>query len=66
MTNSSGRISILQIAARLSIGRAAVYKLLQLGVIPGIRLGRQWIVTRAAFDEWERTCGRTQVPGAVD
>jgi excisionase family DNA binding protein len=58
----SGRISILQIAARLSIGRAAVYKLLEMRVIPGVHLGRLWIVTRAAFDAWERTCGSIETP----
>jgi excisionase family DNA binding protein len=58
----SGRISILQIAARLSIGRMAVYKMLERGIIPAIRLDRQWIVTRQAFDEWERTCGQKELP----
>jgi excisionase family DNA binding protein len=66
--HKTGRISVLEMAARLSIGRSAVYKLLELHIIPGVRLGRQWIVTRAAFDEWERTCGRIDPPpsgGAV-
>jgi excisionase family DNA binding protein len=61
-----GRISIPQIAACLSIGRMAVYKLLELGIIPAIHLGRQWIVTRAAFDEWQRTCGvAPPLPGGI-
>ena len=51
------RISIPEIAERLSVGRLAVYSMLEQGIIPGIRLGRRWIVTRQAFEQWERTCG---------
>ncbi|MGA2716332.1 MAG: helix-turn-helix domain-containing protein [Bryobacteraceae bacterium] len=41
----------------LSVGRLAVYTMLEQGIIPAIRLGRRWIVTRHAFENWERTCG---------
>jgi excisionase family DNA binding protein len=53
----SARISIPEIARVLGVGRLAVYAMLDQGVIPGIRLGRRWIVTRLAFEHWERTCG---------
>lgn len=53
----SGRMSIPEIATRLSIGRIAVYTMLEQGVIPAVRLGRRWIVTRHAYEQWERTCG---------
>jgi len=53
----SSRMSIPEIAKRLAIGRIAVYAMLERGIIPAIRLGRRWIVTRHAFDSWERTCG---------
>lgn len=53
----SSRISVLEIARRLDIGRLAVYKMLEQGIIPAVRLGRRWIVTRHAFKNWERTCG---------
>jgi excisionase family DNA binding protein len=53
----SSRISVLEIARRLDIGRLAVYTMLEQGLLPGIRLGRRWIVTRHAFENWERTCG---------
>ena len=53
----SGRITVPEIAHRLSIGRLAVYELLEQGIIPGIRLGRRWIITRHAYEQWERTCG---------
>ena len=60
-----GRISIPEIAQRLSIGRLAVYALLEQGMLPGIRLGRRWIVTRHAYEEWEHTCGTTGFRGQV-
>ena len=53
----SSRMSIPEIADRLSVGRIAVYTMLEQGIIPAIRLGRRWIVTRHAFENWERTCG---------
>jgi excisionase family DNA binding protein len=51
------RISVPEIAQRLEIGRLAVYAMLEQGIMPGIRLGRRWIITRHAYDQWERTCG---------
>jgi excisionase family DNA binding protein len=53
----SSRISVLEIARRLNIGRLAVYSMLEKGIIPGLRLGRRWIVTRQAYLTWESTCG---------
>ena len=53
----SSRISVLEIARRLNIGRLAVYALLEMGIIPGLRLGRRWIITRQAYLTWESTCG---------
>lgn len=57
MQAASGRISIPEIAHRLQIGRLAVYSMLEQGIIPGVRLGRRWIVTRRAYLTWEETCG---------
>jgi excisionase family DNA binding protein len=53
----AGRLSVLEIAERLGIGRQAVYAMLEQRILPGIRLGRRWIITRHAYDQWERTCG---------
>jgi excisionase family DNA binding protein len=53
----SSRMLIPEIASRLSVGRLAVYTMLEQGIIPAVRLGRRWIVTRQAFENWERTCG---------
>jgi excisionase family DNA binding protein len=60
------RISVLEIARRLNIGRLAVYSMLEQGIIPGLRLGRRWIITRQAYLTWESTCGLasgTGLPG---
>jgi excisionase family DNA binding protein len=51
------RISVPEIALRLDIGRLAVYAMLEQGIMPGVRLGRRWIITRHAYEQWERTCG---------
>jgi len=51
------RMTVNEIARRLDIGRVAVYAMLEQGIIPAVRLGRRWIVTRHAFENWERTCG---------
>ena len=53
----SNRMSVEEIARRLEIGRFAVYTMLEQGIVPGIRLGRRWIITRHAYEQWERTCG---------
>lgn len=60
--NAGGRISVDDIAARLSVGRLAVYRMLEDHIIPAIRLGRRWIITRHAYLSWEETCGKEMVP----
>jgi excisionase family DNA binding protein len=59
----SARITAEEIARRLDIGRLAVYAMLEQGILPGIRLGRRWIVTRHAYEQWERTCGTRDQAG---
>ena len=54
---TSNRVSVVEITKRLSIGKTAVYQMLEEGIIPGIRVGRRWIVTRLAYEKWESTCG---------
>lgn len=62
----SARISVEEIAGRLGIGRRAVYAMLEQRMMPGIRLDRRWIVTRHAYEQWERTCGTGQRTGLVE
>jgi excisionase family DNA binding protein len=54
---TAGRLSVNEIARSLGIGRLSVYRLLEEGRLPGIRIGRRWLVTRDAFENWLRTCG---------
>jgi hypothetical protein len=60
--NTCARLSIGVIARRLSIGKLAVYAMLEQRIIPGVRIGKRWIVTRYAYENWERTCGMQAVP----
>lgn len=57
------RMFVEEIARRLDVGRLAVYAMLEQGVLPDIPLGRRWIVTRHAYEEWERACGTRGGPG---
>jgi len=57
------RISVKEIAHRLDVGRLTVYAMLEQGIMPGIRLGRRWIITRHAYEQWERTCGMSRGAG---
>jgi hypothetical protein len=43
-----------------------VYAMLEKGIIPGIRLGRRWIITRQAYEQWERTCGLRSGTGLTE
>jgi excisionase family DNA binding protein len=58
-------IKVPEIAQRLGVGRMKVYAMLEDGVIPGIKFGRKWIVTRYAYEQWERTCGVQPGPARV-
>jgi excisionase family DNA binding protein len=60
---SSSRILVEEIASRLNLGRQAVYAMLEQRIIPGVRLGRRWIITRQAYETWERTCGMRSEAG---
>lgn len=52
------RISIEEITDRLRVGKPTVYAMLERGIIPAVRVGRIWIVTREAYMQWERTGGK--------
>ena len=58
---SRSRMTIEELSQRLGVGKKAIYKMLQLGKIPSIRGGEgetsRFIVTRHAFEQWEKTCG---------
>ena len=62
---AGARITVPEIARRLGVGRLAVYELLRRRIIPGIRLGRRWILTSHAYEQWERTCGTCDQAGLL-
>jgi excisionase family DNA binding protein len=61
---TNGRITVDEIAKRLAIGRKSVYELLEKRVLPGIRLGRRWLVTRSSYEKWEQRGGSLDPMGA--
>jgi excisionase family DNA binding protein len=64
-SQASARITVEEIAQRLSIGRQTIYAMLKQGILPGIRLGQRWLITRHAYEEWEKTCGTSPRPGLL-
>jgi excisionase family DNA binding protein len=50
-------ITIPEIADRLDVCEETVYDLCKRHVIPSIRPGRRFIISRAAFEKWEATIG---------
>ena len=56
-TVANARMTVEEVSRRLNIGRRAVYTMLEQGILPGIRMGQRWLITRYAYEQWERTCG---------
>lgn len=61
----NARMTVGEIARRLNVGRQTVYGMLERGIMPGIRLGKRWLVTRHAYEEWERTCGNREIASGL-
>jgi excisionase family DNA binding protein len=49
--------SVEDLARELGISRQKAYTELRAGHIPSIRLGRRFVIPRAAIAEWLRTAG---------
>ena len=49
--------SVDELASELGISRHAAYNALNRGVIPHIRIGKRFVLPRAAIAEWLRTAG---------
>jgi excisionase family DNA binding protein len=49
--------SVDELAKTLKISRSVAYQGLNSGAIPGIRLGKRFIIPRAAIQEWLRNAG---------
>ena len=50
--------SVDELAKELRISRQAAYAALHRGVIPSIRIGKRFVLPRAAIAEWLRNVGQ--------
>jgi excisionase family DNA binding protein len=57
--------SIEELAADIGLSRQATYAGLRHGIIPHIRIGKRFVVPRAAMAEWLRTAGNQAVANTV-
>ena len=54
-------ITVPEIADRLDVCEETVYALLKVQKIPNIRHGRRFIISRAAYEQWEAHIGQSNV-----
>jgi excisionase family DNA binding protein len=57
----SSRMEARELASELNINIQSVYRGLRAGTIPSIRLGKRFIIPRAAISDWLRDCNRGPV-----
>jgi len=57
-------ITVPEISERLGIGEETVYDMVRRHVIPNIRHGHRFIISRSAYERWEATIGE-QVPSSI-
>ena len=57
-------ITVPEISERLGICEETVYDMVRRHVIPNIRHGHRFIISRAAYERWEATIGE-QIPPSV-
>lgn len=50
-------ITVPEISERIGICEETIYEMLRSRVIPNIRYGRRFIISRNAFERWEATIG---------
>ena len=50
-------ITVPEISERIGICEETIYSMLRSRVIPNIRYGRRFIISRNAFERWEATIG---------
>jgi len=55
--NETTYASVDELAKELRISRQAAYAALHRGIIPSIRIGKRFVLPRAAIAEWLRTAG---------
>jgi excisionase family DNA binding protein len=57
--------SVDELAQELGICRQSAYSGLRSGEIPSIRVGKRFVLPKAAIREWMRTAGRTKTRAAL-
>ena len=52
-------MTVDELARELGIGKLKAYRLLELRIIPGIRLGPRgrWLISRVAVESWLQSAG---------
>jgi excisionase family DNA binding protein len=55
-------ITVPEISERIGICEETIYEMLRSRVIPNIRYGRRFIISRNAFERWEATIGEQVQP----
>ena len=55
-------ITVPEISDRLDVCEETVYQLLKTRKIPNIRHGHRFIISRAAYEQWEAHIGQDNVP----
>lgn len=53
-------MTVAEVAEYLRLGEATVYRLVQEGEIPGVKVGRSWRFKKGLIDEWFRTEGEAK------
>jgi excisionase family DNA binding protein len=60
-TRTSTFDSVEEFAIEIGISRAIAYRELRKGTIPSIRVGKRFVIPRAAIAEWLRNCGGREI-----
>jgi excisionase family DNA binding protein len=61
----SSRVTVEEICRDLHLGRVLVYEMLEQKIIPNIRVGRNYIVSRYAYEEWKKTLGMAKPVASI-
>lgn len=57
-------ITTRELCEELGLSLPSVYKALEEGKIPGVQLGRRWVIRREWFDEWVSEVAKGHRPAA--
>lgn len=52
-------LTVVEVGRLLGVSRPKLMQLLRDGVVPNVKHGRKYIITRQAFERWQGECGLT-------